>query len=79
MSEIYVDVAIPATVDKLFTYSVPKEMHDAITPGVRVIAPFGKRTVIGFVIACSTMKPQFLTSNRSATSSTASPAFRRIA
>ncbi|MBI4811726.1 MAG: primosomal protein N', partial [Ignavibacteriales bacterium] len=42
--------AIPLAIDKLFTYTVPQELHNAAKRGVRVIAPFGKRKVIGFII-----------------------------
>jgi primosomal protein N' (replication factor Y) len=57
MSELYVDLAIPATIDKLFTYSVPSELRETVQLGIRVTAPFGKRTVIGFVVARTTVKP----------------------
>lgn len=58
MSPLYVDLAIPVAVDTLFTYSVPQELHHAVKKGVRVVAPFGKRTVIGFVVATTHLKPQ---------------------
>ncbi len=53
MTDLFVDLAIPGGVDKLFTYSVPVELQHAVRRGVRVVAPFGKRTVIGFVIDTS--------------------------
>ncbi|MBI1804226.1 MAG: primosomal protein N' [Ignavibacteriae bacterium] len=53
MSDLYVDLAIPGAVDKLFTYIVPHELEHAIKRGVRVVTSFGKRTVIGFVVDTS--------------------------
>ena len=52
-SQVYIDLAIPMTVDKLFTYTVPQELQSAVKRGIRVIAPFGKRTVIGFIVKIS--------------------------
>jgi primosomal protein N' (replication factor Y) len=53
MTELYCDLAIPGAVDKLFTYSVPPELQSAVRRGVRVIASFGSRTVIGFIVETS--------------------------
>ncbi len=53
MSKIFVDLAIPTGIDRLFTYTVPPELQDRIKPGVRVAAPFGKKTIIGFVVNIS--------------------------
>lgn len=50
MSEVFADLAIPATVDRLFTYLVPNELRHSVRCGVRAVAPFGKRTVIGLVM-----------------------------
>jgi primosomal protein N' (replication factor Y) len=49
----FVDLAFPIEVNKLFTYSVPLELQDAIQPGVRALAPFGKKTAVGFVVNSS--------------------------
>ncbi len=53
MPDCYVDLAIPVAVDSLFTYRVPAELHHAVARGARVIAPFGKRTVIGIIVTIS--------------------------
>jgi len=53
MSDLYVDLAIPGAVDKIFTYIVPRELEHAAKRGVRVVASFGKRTVIGFIVDTS--------------------------
>jgi len=51
MTPLYADLAIPVAVDKLFTYVVPAELCNAIKPGVRAVVPFGRRTVVGLVVA----------------------------
>ncbi|MDH5510215.1 MAG: hypothetical protein OEZ32_07640, partial [Nitrospinota bacterium] len=33
----------------LFTYSIPEQLDEKAKPGVRVVVPFGKRSVIGVV------------------------------
>jgi primosomal protein N' (replication factor Y) len=49
MSELFVDIVIPLAVDKSFTYTVPQELQAAVKRGVRVMVPFGNRTIIGLV------------------------------
>ncbi|MBA4312815.1 MAG: primosomal protein N' [Chlorobiaceae bacterium] len=49
MKELFVDIAIPVAVDKLFTYRVPPELHSAAQRGVRATISFGKRSVIGLI------------------------------
>jgi primosomal protein N' (replication factor Y) len=46
-----VDVAIPIGVRKIFAYSVPAEFRSAIAKGMRVLVPFGRKTVTGYVVA----------------------------
>ncbi len=50
MPERFVDVAVPLPVSGTFTYSVPEPLHDAVLPGLRVLVPFGRRKVTGFVV-----------------------------
>lgn len=57
MPELFVDLAIPVAVDALFTYRVPAELQAAVKRGVRAIAPFGKRTVIGIIVNSSPHPP----------------------
>ncbi len=45
-----VDVAVGLPVEGTFTYSVPSEFADLPVPGTRVLAPFGKRKVTGYVL-----------------------------
>ena len=47
------EVAIALPVDGLFHYLVPKKYAEAIQPGARVLAPFGKRRVTGYVFGVS--------------------------
>ncbi len=44
-------VATPSPLRRLFDYLPPQASHDPILPGTRVIVPFGRREVVGIVIA----------------------------
>lgn len=57
MSQLFAEVAVPVAVDTLFTYSVPPELSRAAKAGVRVVVPFGKRTLTGFIVAVTHRKP----------------------
>lgn len=50
---MFVQVVFPLPFRNAFTYSVPKELCDMIKVGVRVVAPFGKRVLTGFIINVS--------------------------
>ncbi|EKU50412.1 primosomal protein N' [Staphylococcus massiliensis] len=48
-------VDIPSkSVDKTFDYFIPKELEPVVTVGVRVVVPFGPRTIQGYVVKVST-------------------------
>lgn len=47
---MYVEIVFPLPFRKAFTYLVPKELEKQTKVGVRAIAPFGKRTLTGFII-----------------------------
>jgi primosomal protein N' (replication factor Y) (superfamily II helicase) len=47
---MFIDVAIPVGIRKTFAYSVPAELRDSIALGMRVLAPFGKKLVTGYVV-----------------------------
>jgi primosomal protein N' (replication factor Y) len=51
MPETYVSVAVPLPVTGTFTYLVPEELTSAVSVGVRVLVPFGRRKLTGFVVA----------------------------
>lgn len=38
-------------IDKVFTYSVPSLLQDKIKLGIRVVVPFGRQTLEGFVVS----------------------------
>ncbi len=47
---MYAQVVFPMPFRNAFTYSVPNEFEDMVKVGVRVVVPFGKRVMTGFVI-----------------------------
>jgi primosomal protein N' (replication factor Y) len=53
----FVDVAVPLGVRKTFAYSVPKSLIGRVSVGVRVLVPFGRKLVSGFVVACADSPP----------------------
>ncbi|HMB99307.1 MAG TPA: hypothetical protein VKM36_12530, partial [Balneolaceae bacterium] len=58
MSKIYVDIAFPTAVRRLFTYHT-KEKN--IAPGMRVWVPLRKEFAIGMVVQVHQRKPEFET------------------
>ncbi len=50
MPEKFANIAFNLPVDSLFTYSIPDPLKELISPGSRVHAPFGKRTITGIVM-----------------------------
>ena len=44
------------TVDKTFTYNIPSALEDKIKVGIRVLVPFGRQMVEGFVLEISNDK-----------------------
>ncbi len=53
----YVDVAVPLGVRKTFAYSVPAQLRDQAVRGVRVLVPFGRKIITGFVVGASPHPP----------------------
>ena len=47
---MFIEVAIPIPSDRTFTYAVPAESRGDIALGKRVLVPFGKRSLTGYVI-----------------------------
>jgi primosomal protein N' (replication factor Y) len=45
-----IDVALPLPLDTTFHYAVPPEFAPLVTTGVRVLVPFGRRKLTGYVI-----------------------------
>lgn len=48
---VFAEVVFPLPVDKTFHYGVPEPLLARVRPGCRVLAPFGRRTMTGFVVA----------------------------
>jgi primosomal protein N' (replication factor Y) len=46
----YIEVAVALPVAGTFTYSVPDGFHGTVEPGMRVLVPFGRRRVTGYVL-----------------------------
>jgi len=49
MQKTLIDLAVPGNVDRVFTYTVPDRLSHLVRPGVRALAPFGKKQVAGIV------------------------------
>jgi primosomal protein N' (replication factor Y) (superfamily II helicase) len=47
---MYAEIVFPLPFRKVFTYLIPKELEKQTKVGVRAVAPFGKRTLTGFVV-----------------------------
>ena len=47
---MFVEIVFPLPFRKAFSYLVPKEFEKQAKIGVRAVAPFGKRTLSGFII-----------------------------
>lgn len=45
----YIEVAVALPVFRTFTYLVPEPFKDHVTPGRRVLVPFGRRRVTGYI------------------------------
>lgn len=55
---MFVSIHFALASRKAFTYSVPEELSDSATVGVRAVAPFGKRTLTGFITDVHKNNPQ---------------------
>ncbi|MBI5885748.1 MAG: primosomal protein N' [Deltaproteobacteria bacterium] len=51
MKGVFADVAVPVPLDKTFTYSVPPELSPDVAIGKRVLVPFGRRRLAGYIMA----------------------------
>jgi len=57
VSKPYADVAVPVPLRRTFHYAVPPEMDAAAVVGARVRVRFGRRTVVGYVVARDAQAP----------------------
>lgn len=55
---LWIDVAIPLPLRGTFTYSVSQGMTRNVAPGVRVLVPFGKQQLVGYVLDQSSVAPR---------------------
>ena len=46
----FADIAVPRPLFQTFTYSVPDSMGEELTPGSRVVVPFGRQHLIGMAV-----------------------------
>jgi len=46
----FVEIAVGLPIRKAFAYEAPEEMRSAVAPGKRVLVPFGRRLLAGFVL-----------------------------
>lgn len=53
MNKPFVEVALNVPLNQSFTYKVPKNLSEQIKVGKRVLVPFGRRKLTGFVISFS--------------------------
>ncbi len=58
--ELYAEVAVPAAVTQTYTYRIPAAYHAVAGPGCRVVVPFGRQTLIGYVVAIHEQLPAAL-------------------
>ena len=55
MSELYLRIALPSPLRRLFDYRAPAHIAaNAWQPGVRVRVPFGRRELIGILVETAT-------------------------
>ncbi len=54
----YCNVALPVPLRTLFTYSIPDHLREIVHPGMRVLVPFRKKSLIGVVIELTASAPQ---------------------
>ena len=45
----FIEVALPVPIQKLFTYRAPPGLADVMRLGARVLVPFGKQTLTGYI------------------------------
>ncbi|QYO66304.1 primosomal protein N' [Leptolyngbya sp. 7M] len=55
--KLYVEVALPIPVRRTFTYRADKYIAASLSPGTRVLVPFGKRELVGFIVGIDSKRP----------------------
>ncbi len=59
MSPVLASVAVPRPVRRLFTYLVTPDLVPRCRPGVRVVVPFGRRRLTGYLLELTKAPPSF--------------------
>ncbi|RKZ08563.1 primosomal protein N' [bacterium] len=54
----FADVVLPVPVDRRFTYNVPPRHRGDVAVGCRVVVPFGRRRMTGYVVALRDDSPE---------------------
>jgi primosomal protein N' (replication factor Y) len=54
----FATVAVTLPIHETFSYRVPEPFRDQLSRGVRVLVPFGKRTITGFVVEYPASVPE---------------------
>lgn len=54
---VFAEVVFPLPIDRTFHYRVPESLLARVGSGCRVLAPFGRRTMTGFVVAVVSAAP----------------------
>lgn len=54
---MYANVAVPAPLHKLFTYSVPDHLLSRAKPGMRAVVSFHRRKLVGYIIELTKKAP----------------------
>ncbi len=57
LPDLFAEVAVPAAVRRTYAYRVPPRYQAWAAPGCRVVVPFGRQTLIGYVVAVSERPP----------------------
>jgi primosomal protein N' (replication factor Y) (superfamily II helicase) len=53
----YCDVSLPVPLDQPFTYSLPETLRHRVSPGSRIVVPFGPRKLTGVILRCHDEPP----------------------
>jgi primosomal protein N' (replication factor Y) len=67
------DVAVPVPLGRPFSYEVPDALVAQVSPGIRVLCPFGPRKTLGVVLGVSDREPSFDKSKLRAISAVVDP------
>ncbi|HEX9760445.1 MAG TPA: hypothetical protein VGA40_05980, partial [Candidatus Acidoferrales bacterium] len=58
MADSFCEVALPVPLRTTFTYAIPAALAGEVIPGMRVLAPFRNRAMVGVVMETSAHAPE---------------------